>query len=149
MKQGRTGRILPILKLVAFGVFALVVGFFQLAFSISDLGRGETIASRLITAGALSVLSGLVIGYFNPRAWLLAGLAAWATGPLGIAVLVSSLVSGLSISGLSTRTFSWTSVLWLMHPWVELLSSYFAARLREGQIVRRLARRFGGLRESR
>ncbi|MBI2830597.1 MAG: hypothetical protein HYX81_05510 [Chloroflexi bacterium] len=43
----------------------------------SDLGPGQSFAWQLFTATIFFLVSGLIIGFFNPNIWLLAAIVAW------------------------------------------------------------------------
>lgn len=64
-------------KTPAFAVLALLLGFFGLAFVFSDLSSGEAWLERVIVAALFFFLSGLGIGFFHPKWWIIAGLTAW------------------------------------------------------------------------
>ena len=66
------------LKTVAFAVVALVLGVIGLSMSFSDIGPGESTTSRIALGALFFFICGLGIGYFNPRAWIISGLSAWA-----------------------------------------------------------------------
>lgn len=80
--------ILRTVKIAGFSMLALIGGFFGLSLFFSDLGPGETMLSRFITAGILFFLTGLVTGYFNPHIWMLAGLVGWGGVLLGVSGLI-------------------------------------------------------------
>ncbi len=88
--MGITG--LDLLKGCISGVFALALGFVGLSFLFSDLGPGETWAGRFIGLTVLYLGSGLVIGYVNPKLWMIAGLTAWGALLLGIVGLINVLI---------------------------------------------------------
>ncbi len=53
----------------------------------SDLGPGQSFAWQLLTAAIFFLVSGLIIGYFNPGIWLLAAIVAWGGVLLAVAFL--------------------------------------------------------------
>lgn len=60
-------------------VMVLIAGLFGFGvFIFSDLGPGETLLSRLLTAAAFFLLCGLLVGYVNSDVWALSLLLAWA-----------------------------------------------------------------------
>ena len=75
------------------GLFALVIELFGLSLLFSDLGPGETWANRVIMLVALYAVSGLIIGYINPKLWMIAGLTARGTVLLGIVGLINVLLA--------------------------------------------------------
>jgi hypothetical protein len=77
------------LRSLAFAMIALVLGFFGLSLVFSDTGPGESDARRVVVATFFFFLCGFGLGFFNPKAWAVAGLAAWG----------AVLVRGLSIPG--------------------------------------------------
>ena len=84
---------MDLLKAFISGLFALVIGLFGLSLLFSDLGPGETWANRVIMLVALYAVSGLIIGYINPKLWMIAGLTAWGTVLLGIVGLINVLLA--------------------------------------------------------
>lgn len=72
------------LKLTAFVLLGIALGFFGLSLLFSDLGPGETITSRLTTAGLFYLASGMLIGFFNASLWPIAGVIAWGAIILGL-----------------------------------------------------------------
>jgi hypothetical protein len=80
------------------GLFALVIGLFGLSLLFSDLGPGETWANRVIMLVALYAVSGLIIGYINPKLWMIAGLTAWGAALLGIVALMNVLIPAQTTS---------------------------------------------------
>ncbi len=84
-------------RAVVFAIVALVVpGMFGFTGLVSDLAPGETYAVRLLMAGLLFLIWGLVCGYFNPRLWPVAGVVVWG-GFFLPPVLISSL--GVALGG--------------------------------------------------
>jgi hypothetical protein len=83
---------LDLLKGFISGLFALALGFFGLSFLFSDLGPGETWTSRFIGLAVLYLGSGFIIGYVNPKLWMIAGLTAWGALLLGIVALINVLI---------------------------------------------------------
>lgn len=75
---------LRIVKIVGFSILALVIGFFSMTLFFSDLGPGETLFSRFVIAVILYLVVGLIIGFFNPKVWMLAGLVSWGALMLGL-----------------------------------------------------------------
>jgi len=76
-------------RAVVFAIVALVVpGMFGLGWLVTDLGHGENYAARLVMAGLLYLIWGLVTGYFNPRLWLVAGVVVWAGFSYHLCLLV-------------------------------------------------------------
>jgi hypothetical protein len=71
-------------KTIAFVVLALVVGFFGSSFVFSDLGPGESATNRVIVATIFFLFCGLVIGFFNPKVWMMAGLCSWGSVMFGL-----------------------------------------------------------------
>ncbi len=66
------------LRTLAFASLALVLGgIFGLSMVFSDIGPGESETRRIVVATLFFFLSGLGIGYLNPRAWTVSGLTAW------------------------------------------------------------------------
>jgi hypothetical protein len=90
---------IDVTKGVVFAVLALVLGFFGLSLLFSDLGPGESWTDRLAITAAFYVASGLVIGYLNPKLWMIAGLTAWGAVLLGIVGLINVLVAGQARAG--------------------------------------------------
>jgi len=74
----------------AFAILSLLLGFFGLALVFSDLGPDEEWLGRAFVAVIFFFLCGLIIGFFDPERWIIAGLSAWG-GILmgGFIVLVS------------------------------------------------------------
>ena len=66
----------------------MAIGFFSITLFFSDLGPGETLFSRFVIAVILYLVVGLIIGFFNPKAWMLAGLVSWGAVMLGLIGLV-------------------------------------------------------------
>ena len=83
-------------RAAVFGIVAVVPGMFGLGWLVTDLGHGENYAARLVMAGLLYLIWGLVTGYFNPRLWPVAGVVVWG-GFFLPPVLVSSL--GVALGG--------------------------------------------------
>lgn len=81
-----------LLKGTISGMFALLLGFFGLSLLFSDLGPGETWVGRFVALAVLYVVSGLIIGYVNPKLWMLAGLTAWGAVLIGIVALMNVLI---------------------------------------------------------
>jgi hypothetical protein len=79
---------LRIVKTVGFSILALAIGFFSMTLFFSDLGPGETLFSRFVIAVILYLVVGLIIGFFNTKVWMLAGLVSWGTVMLGLIGLV-------------------------------------------------------------
>ncbi len=79
--------IFRIVKIAGFSIAALVVGLFGLSLFFSDLGPGETMFSRFATAVIIYFVAGLLIGFFNPKVWLLAGVVGWGGVILGLSGL--------------------------------------------------------------
>ena len=79
---------LRIVKIVGFSILALVIGFFSMTLFFSDLGPGDTLFSRFVIAVILNLVVGLIIGFFNPKMWMLAGLVSWGTVMIGLIGLV-------------------------------------------------------------
>jgi hypothetical protein len=84
---------IDVAKGVVSAVLALALGFFGLSLLFSDLGPGETWASRLTITAVFYFVSGLVVGYVNPKLWMIAGIIAWGSVLLGIVGLINVLVS--------------------------------------------------------
>jgi len=105
----------------------------------ADLGPGESELSRFLTAAVFFFLSGLFIGYLNPKAWLLAGLNAWGGVFLG-------LVAGIaSLSGLPEAPKPYGALAILFGPLgLALLGSRFGAQIGRKRVVSRLAGRLFG-----
>ena len=89
--------IFRIVRIAGFSITALVVGFFGLSLFFSDLGPGETLFSRSVTAVILYFAVGLIIGFFNPKVWILAGLVSWGGVILGVLGLARGEDAGLSL----------------------------------------------------
>ncbi len=66
-----------IIKGIIFAAIAIILGLIGFSLFFSDLGSQESEVSRIVTIVLFFFISGLVIGYFNPRIWILAGLTAW------------------------------------------------------------------------
>ena len=69
-------RQMNLVKAPILGLIAIAVGFFGLGLLFSDLGPGETLLGRSLTALLLFFFSGLAIGFLTPGLWPLAGLVA-------------------------------------------------------------------------
>ena len=89
---------MDLLKAFISGLFALVIGLFGLSLLFSDLGPGETWANRVIMLVALYAVSGLIIGYINPKLWMITGLTAWGAALLGIVALMNVLIPAQTTS---------------------------------------------------
>lgn len=89
--------IFRIVRITGFSIAALVIGFFGLSLFFSDLGPGETFFSRFVTAVILYFVVGLIIGFFNPKVWMLAGLVSWGAVMLGLIGLARQVDVGLSL----------------------------------------------------
>ncbi len=76
--------ILRMVRIACFSIAALAIGFFGLSLFFSDLGTGESLSSRFVTAAILYFVVGFIIGFFNPGIWMLAGLVAWGGVVLGL-----------------------------------------------------------------
>ena|SRR3989304_1974493 len=72
-------------------ILSLILGSFGFSMLFSDLGSGETLVSRLMMTAMYFLLSGLLTGYFNPSAWLIAGIIGWG----GVLLALQSLISGV------------------------------------------------------
>lgn len=99
--QCSLGKPINAIRIIVFAVLGIGLGFFGLSLLFSDLGPGETQASRNATVAIFTFLSGLFMGYFNPKVWFLAGLVAWGGALLGIGGLTSNPVSALGVMLLS------------------------------------------------
>ncbi len=64
-------------KIPAFVALALILGIIGLSTVFSDLGSGESWGMRTLIADIFFFLSGAVIGFFNPKLWMISGLIAW------------------------------------------------------------------------
>ena len=89
---------MDLLKAFISGLFALVIGLFGLSLLFSDLGPGETWANRVIMLVALYAVSGLIIGYINPKLWMITGLTARGAALLGIVALMNVLIPAQTTS---------------------------------------------------
>ncbi len=74
---------MSILRTLAFAILALVLGIIGLSMVFSDIGAGESAIIRIVVATLFFFLSGLGIGYLNPRGWIISGLTAWGGRPNG------------------------------------------------------------------
>jgi hypothetical protein len=79
------------LKNLAFSAFALILGFIGLSLVFSDIGAGESAASRIFVAASFFFLGGVGIGYFNSRAWIISGLTAWGSILFGAFLTLASI----------------------------------------------------------
>ncbi|MBI2868480.1 MAG: hypothetical protein HYX96_01480 [Chloroflexi bacterium] len=115
----------------AFFTFAaLVVGLFGLSLLFADLGPGESFTGRIVMLVITLLLSGLVIGFFNPGAWFLAGLTAWGSVLIGAAGIVAG----------DNRVESFGMLLLPLG--LALVSGYAGALLSKSQAFRKLPRLF-------
>lgn len=79
------------LKNSIFVIVALLLGFVGLYFIFSDLSSSENWINRVLIAAIFFLLSGLVIGGFNPKAWFLSGLTAWGSLIMGAILTISAI----------------------------------------------------------
>ena len=68
------------LRVVAFALFGLAIGVLGLSMAFSDLGPGETETSRNVASALFFLLPGWIIGFLNPRYWVVSVVPAWG-GP--------------------------------------------------------------------
>ena len=80
--------LVDIIRAVLFGLVALVLGFIGVSLLFSDLGPGETMTSRLITAIVFYLISGFAVSYLNPRFWLVGGVVSWGGVLFGLGGLI-------------------------------------------------------------
>ena len=80
--------IVDTIRVVFFGLGALILGFIGVSLLFSDLGPGETMTGRLITAVTFFLVASFVVGYCNPRFWWLGGLVSWGGVLLGMGGLI-------------------------------------------------------------
>jgi hypothetical protein len=126
---------LDVIRVLLFGLIALLLGLFGLSLFFSDLGPGETWTRRLVIAALLFFLSGLFIGYLNPKLWIIAGLTAWGPvlfGSTGLINILSGAVPSLGIV--------WVQVLamLLLPLGLALLGAYVGALVGRKHLIRRL-----------
>lgn len=91
MSETKTGRltfIVDIVKAIALGLAALILGFIGASLLFSDLGPGETMTSRMVTAVVFYLISGFAVSYLNPKLWLVGGLVSWGAVLLGLGGLL-------------------------------------------------------------
>lgn len=79
------------LKNLVFVIIALLLGFIGLNFVFSDLSSSESWISRVLIASLFFFLSGLGIGFFNSKAWLISGLTAWGGILMGIFIVFGAI----------------------------------------------------------
>lgn len=77
-----------VVKGIIFAVIAIILGLIGFSLFFSDLGSQESEVNRIVIIVLFFFVSGLVIGYFNPRIWMLAGLTAWLCVLFGGGVLL-------------------------------------------------------------
>ena len=87
-KISKKALIVDIIQAVLFGLAALVLGFVGVSLLFSDLGPGETMASRLFTAVIFFLVTSFAVSYFNPWHWWLGGLVSWGGVLLGVGGLI-------------------------------------------------------------
>lgn len=63
-------------KNIIFVIVALLLGFIGFSFIFSDSDSGESWTSRILIITLFFFLSGLIIGFFNPKGWIISGLTA-------------------------------------------------------------------------
>ena len=81
------------MRVAAAVVLAIVVGFWGLAGLMSDLGPGESWASRWLFLGGVFGVGGLLVGLVAGRSWGIAALCAWPPA-LGLLVGAYSWLAG-------------------------------------------------------
>ena len=89
--------IFRIVKIAGVSLAVLVVGFFAMSLFFSDLGPGESLFSRFVTAVIVYFVAGLIIGFFNHKVWILAVLVSWGGVILGLIGLVNGEDVGISL----------------------------------------------------
>lgn len=64
-------------KTAAFLFLAFLIGIVGLSLVFSDMGSGESWGVRTLIATAFFFFSGVLIGFFNPKLWMISGVTAW------------------------------------------------------------------------
>jgi hypothetical protein len=118
-RLGLSRRAISIIQGIVFTVVAVLLGFLGLPLFFAD---GPSLSERFVVAAIAYPLFGFVTGYFNTRAWMIAGLAAW--GPMLLGIL--SLISQLSVLALG---------LLLLPLGLVLLGGYVGSRFRRRRQV--------------
>ena len=78
------------LKSLAFSFLALIIGIIGLMLLFSDFS-GEFLATRILIGTLFFLLSGGVIGFFNPTLWMISGLTACGGVLMGGIITLSSI----------------------------------------------------------
>ncbi len=80
--------LLDIIRIVLFGLVALILGFVGVSLLFSDLGPGETMAGRIFITVMFFLVASFAISYFNPGYWWLGGLVSWGGVLFGLGGLI-------------------------------------------------------------
>ena len=121
-----------------FAVVALGLGVIGLSMTFSDIGRGESVTSRVTLAALFFFFCGFAIGCFNPRAWIVSGLSAWGSVLFG-ALLVLAAIGRYGSRAFSAQEPPYISaglVLLLLPLGLSLLGGYAGKRLRNRRTTR-------------
>jgi hypothetical protein len=73
-------------------VLALAAGFCGITFVFSDLGPGESWASRFVVTAGFNLLCGFAIGFFFPKYWLVAPVSSWGSVLFGLLYMQGALL---------------------------------------------------------
>lgn len=126
------------LRTLAFAILALVLGIIGLTMVFSDVGAGESATIRIVVATLFFFFSGLAIGYFNPRGWIVSGLSAWGGVTFGT-FLVYAAINRYGSNAFAAREPPYILAglgILLLPLSLALLGGYVGRRLREKRATR-------------
>jgi len=105
---------------------AFITGIVAIPSVFSDLGPGESVVLRVLTAVAIFGVGGFLVSWTGRGEWRLAAFCAWAPGAMGLMLLLVKLRTG------ETPPY-WSAIAgFLFGPLaISLLGGYAASRIRE------------------